>query len=47
LSVSDQLCKDLVWGEEVEDLTRSVVEAFGDDIEFILAVPAEVGAVSS
>jgi hypothetical protein len=45
LSLRHQLCKDLVWGHEVEDFAWSVVEAFGDDVEFILAVPAEVGSL--
>jgi hypothetical protein len=45
LRFSDQLCKDLVWGHEVEDFARSVVESFGDDVEIILAVPAEVGSL--
>jgi hypothetical protein len=45
LSVSDQFCEDLVWGHEVEDFARSVVEAFGDDVEVVLGVVRQVGSL--
>lgn len=46
MSLSDQLCEDLVWCHEVEHLAWPVVEAFGDFVEAVLAVPAEVGALA-
>jgi hypothetical protein len=45
LSVSDQFCEDLVWGHEVEDFARSVVESFGDDVEVVLGVVRQVGSL--
>jgi hypothetical protein len=40
----DQSCEDLVWCFEVEDFAWPVVEAFGDFVEVVLAVVAEIGS---
>ena len=38
------MCKDLVRRQEVEHFAGPVVEAFGDFVEIVLAMSAEVGA---
>jgi hypothetical protein len=45
LSLGDQFCKDLIGCHEAEYFTRAVVEAFGDDVEVILGMAAEVCAL--
>jgi hypothetical protein len=42
VSLGYQFCKDLIGCHEAEYFTRAVVEAFGDDVEIVLGVAAEV-----
>ena len=45
MSPCDELSEDLVRRHKVEDFSWSVIEAFGDDVEVILAVSGKVGSL--